>query len=195
MSWTPLWSGLESQTHCCISGTPRKQQFTVSASVTLYVHTKLLLLLLLLNRFSRVQLFAILWTTAHQAPLSMGFSRQEHWSGLPFPPPGDLLNLGMEPMSMSPSLAGGVSSPRAPPVTLVKSLHFLGGQFLYLRSEEFLAVKWFRTKNVQQNHLKIFKNCSYRDPLPNQLNHIWVEALKCGIKKLFLRQLEFKPVY
>jgi len=43
--------------------------------------------LLLLSRFSRVQLCATPYTAAHQAPLSMGFSRQEHWSGLPFPPP------------------------------------------------------------------------------------------------------------
>ena len=43
-----------------------------------------------LSRFSRVWLFATLWTVACQAPLSMGFSRQEYWSGLPFPPPGDL---------------------------------------------------------------------------------------------------------
>ena len=47
----------------------------------------LLLLLLLLSRFSRVQLCAIPETAAHQAPLSLGFSRQEHWSGLPFPSP------------------------------------------------------------------------------------------------------------
>ena len=39
---------------------------------------------------SRVQLFATPWTVAHQAPLSVGFPRQEYWSGLPFPPPGDL---------------------------------------------------------------------------------------------------------
>ena len=45
----------------------------------------LLLLLLLLSRFSRVQLCATPWTAAHQAPLSMGFSRQEYWSGLPLP--------------------------------------------------------------------------------------------------------------
>ena len=38
--------------------------------------------------FSRVRLFATLWTVSLQAPLSMGFSRQEHWSGLPCPPPG-----------------------------------------------------------------------------------------------------------
>ena len=42
---------------------------------------------------------AIPWTVAHQAPLSMGFSRQEHWSGLPFPSPGDLPNPGVEPGS------------------------------------------------------------------------------------------------
>ena len=47
----------------------------------------LLLLLLLLSRFSRVRLCATPETVAHQAPLSLGFSRQEHWSGLPFPSP------------------------------------------------------------------------------------------------------------
>ena len=45
-----------------------------------------------LSRFSPVQLCVTLWTVAHQAPLSMGFSRQECWSGLPCPPPGDLPN-------------------------------------------------------------------------------------------------------
>ena len=47
----------------------------------------LLLLLLLLSRFSRVRLCATAEMAAHQAPLSLGFSRQEHWSGLPFPSP------------------------------------------------------------------------------------------------------------
>ena len=45
------------------------------------------MLLLLLSRFSHVQLCVTPWTAAHQAPLSLGFSRQEHWSGLPFPSP------------------------------------------------------------------------------------------------------------
>ena len=48
---------------------------------------------------SRVQVFATLWTVAHQAPLSMGFSRQEYWSRLPCPPPEDLPNPGIEPLS------------------------------------------------------------------------------------------------
>ena len=46
---------------------------------------------------SRVRLFETPWTVAHQAPLSMGFSRQEYWSGLPFSSPGDLPNLGIKP--------------------------------------------------------------------------------------------------
>ena len=54
-----------------------------------------------LSHFSRVQLFATLWTIAHQTPLSMGFSGQEEWSGLPCPPPGDLPNLGIEPSSLA----------------------------------------------------------------------------------------------
>ena len=52
-----------------------------------------------------VWLFATLWTVARQAPLSTGFPRQEYWSGLPFPPPGDLPDSGTEPTS--PALAGG----------------------------------------------------------------------------------------
>ena len=48
---------------------------------------------------SRVRLFATLWTVAHQAPLSIGFSREEYWSGLPFPSPGDLPDPGIEPRS------------------------------------------------------------------------------------------------
>ena len=57
---------------------------------------------------SHVQLFAIWWTVARQAPLSMGFFQQEYWSGLPFPPPGALSNPGIEPTSpVSPALAGG----------------------------------------------------------------------------------------
>ena len=57
-----------------------------------------------LSHFSRVQLFATPWTIVHQAPLSMEFSRQEYWSGLPCPSPGGLPNPGIEPLA--PALAG-----------------------------------------------------------------------------------------
>ena len=57
-------------------------------------------MLLLLSRFSCVRLCATLWTIAHQFPLSMGYSRQEYWSGLPFPSLGDLSNPGIKPVSL-----------------------------------------------------------------------------------------------
>ena len=55
-----------------------------------------------------VRLFATLWTVGWQAPMFMGFCRQEYWNELPFPSPGDLPNPGTEPQSLaSPALAGG----------------------------------------------------------------------------------------
>ena len=59
----------------------------------------------MLSLFSCVQLFEILWTVAYQTPLSMGFSRQEYCSRLPFPTPGDLPHPGTKPVSLA--LAGG----------------------------------------------------------------------------------------
>ena len=59
------------------------------------------------SRFSHVRLFVTLWTVADQAPLSMGFSKQEYWSGLPWPSPGDPSDSETELMSLtSPALAG-----------------------------------------------------------------------------------------
>ena len=63
---------------------------------------------------SHVRLFVTPWTVAHQAPLSMGFSRQEYWSGLPFPSPGDLPDPGIAPGS--PALQAD-SLPFEPPGT------------------------------------------------------------------------------
>ena len=60
-----------------------------------------------LSRFSCVQLFATLWFVADPAPLSMGFSRQEYWSGLPCPPPGGLPNTGIEPTSLTSLASAG----------------------------------------------------------------------------------------
>ena len=74
------------------------------------------------NSFSCVRLFATPWTVAHQAPPSMGYSRQEYWSGLPFPSSGDLPDPGTEPES--PALQGD-SFPTEPPG---KPLHCLDSQ-------------------------------------------------------------------
>ena len=67
----------------------------------------------------------MLWTVGHQVPLSMGSSRQEHWSGLPFPPSGDLLDPGTEPASLvAPTLAGWIFTIKPPGKPLT-------GQVLY----------------------------------------------------------------
>ena len=71
-----------------------------------------------------VQLFATPWTIAHQVPLPMEFSRQEYWSGLPFPKPVDLPNPGIEPVSLvSSTLAGGfltTAPPESKPLSFLK---------------------------------------------------------------------------
>ena len=70
-----------------------------------------------LSHYSHVQLFVTPWTVAHQAPLTMGFSRQEYWSGLPCPLPGHLPDPGIEPTSLTSSALAGTFFflPLAPP--------------------------------------------------------------------------------
>ena len=64
---------------------------------------------------SRVQLFFTLWTVACQTPLFMGLSRQEYWSGWPFPSPGDIPDPGIKPMSSaSPALVGRIFTFKSP---------------------------------------------------------------------------------
>ena len=69
-----------------------------------------------MKSLSRVQLFAIPLTTAHQAPPSMGFSRQEYWSGLSFPSPGDLPDPGIEPRSPALQADALTSEPPGKPL-------------------------------------------------------------------------------
>ena len=67
-----------------------------------------------LSHFSRVWLFVTPWTVAHQAALSMGFSKQEYWSGLPCSLPGDIPDLGIKLTAQSPALAGHYYHLRSP---------------------------------------------------------------------------------
>ena len=96
------WSGLHK---CSVSPggdlIPRERQracfcYSVYQALNSFFYMKLCVCVL-----SRNQLFAVPWTVACQAPLSMGFSRQEHWSGLPFPSPGDLPNPGIKLTSLA----------------------------------------------------------------------------------------------
>ena len=88
---------------------------------------------------SHVQLFVTPWTVACQAPLSMGFPREEYWSGWPFPSPGNLPNPGIEPGS--PTLAGGFLPSWATEETWINIKHLLNsGSF---------GRKWFSLNYLQ----------------------------------------------
>ena len=103
--------------------------------------------LCVLSRFSHVQLFVTLWTVALQAPLSVGFSSQEYWSGLPCPPPGDLPNPGIKPSSLALKADSLLSEP---PGKIFHSCSLLnwGSSFLVLVFWEFR--KWIGTKFCQK---------------------------------------------
>ena len=86
----------------------------------------------LLSHLSRVRLFATIWTVAHQAPLSVGFSRQGYWSGLPFPLLGDVPDPGVEPRPPALQVDSLSSEPPGKPFSLMEQSRYsaghLGGQ-------------------------------------------------------------------
>ena len=78
----------------------------------------------MLSHFSRVRLFVTLWTVACQAPLSMGFSRQEYWSGLPCSLPGEIPDQGTKPISLvSPALVAKFFT-----LDVILSMSFVSGE-------------------------------------------------------------------
>ena len=93
----------------------------------------------MLSCFSHVQLFVTFWTVACQAPLSMGFSRQEYWNGLPYPLPGDLPDSEIELTSLpSPALVGG----------------------FFIISATYGSSKYFHCGN-KFNWMALFQNCKF----------------------------------
>ena len=110
--------------------------FRILSNLILSVSSKVLLMtffwrfsfyawFLLLSHFSHVQLCMTLWTVACQAPLSIGFSRREYWSGLPFPPPGDLLTQGLNLHLLCLLCCQADSLPLLPPKKPLSSFKFL----------------------------------------------------------------------
>ena len=87
---------------------------------------------------SHVQLFETPWMVAHQAPLSMEFSRQEYWSGLPFPPPGDLPNPGIKPRSPALQADSLPSEPPGKPCEMNTILKFL--RMMWEKSHPFILI-------------------------------------------------------
>ena len=94
----------------------------------------------MLSHFSHVQLFVTLWTIACQAPLSMGFFRQECWSGLPYSPPGDHSDSGIEPASLCLLHSQAGSLPLVPPGKPHKAL--CSCMLSLLSHVQFFATLW-----------------------------------------------------
>ena len=120
--WQPLWLGI-ARKHWGIRMADWILDVTDQKSTicnTLWMRAKSLqscvTLCVYVKSFSRVWLFATPWTVAYQAPPSMGFSRQEYWSGLPYPFPVDLPDPGIEPRS--PAFQADVSTFEPPGMSL-----------------------------------------------------------------------------
>ena len=106
-----------------------------------------------LSHFSHVWLFVILWIITQEAPLSMRFSRQEYWSGLQYPPPGDLPDLGIEPASLLASaLAGRFFTLEPPGKPLFKHIYPLKTysfhQFHVCHLSYAVAVKYYQFHKI-----------------------------------------------
>ena len=107
-----------------------------------------------LSLFSRVWLCETLWTVACQAPQSVGFSRQVYWNGLPCPPPGDLPDPGIEPMSLtSPALAGGFFTTSATWAAPVVHTYLLIYIHTYVRPVLYMCVRMHaRVCSIASSH-------------------------------------------
>ena len=107
-----------------------------------------------LSCFSCVQLFVTPWTVAHQAPLSMGFSRQEYWSGLPCPPPGDLPDPGIKPGSfMSP--APGCGFLALPPPGKPRGLLSIRDQTYFVKGQHVICAEVYGVSLTRNSRISV----------------------------------------
>ena len=123
---------------------------------------------------SRVRLFVTPWTVAHQAPLSVGFSRQEYWSGLPFPSPGDLPNPGIEPRS--PALQADALTSEPPGKPSHHYLHYLhhsltSGQKTGGIQSRLLTENWIKGLLSMAPHIRIRPSFPFSQSLPSGSFH------------------------
>ena len=107
-----------------------------------------------LKLLSRVQLFVTPWTVAHQAPLSMEFSRQEYWSGLPFPSPGDLPDPGIELGSLALQADVLPSEPPGKPLIMYRNVAIWLFFFFFCLSHSFTVGKHLEV--IYPNALRSF---------------------------------------
>ena len=98
----------------------------------------------MVKSLSRVRLFMTPWTVAHQAPPSMGFSRQEYWSGLSFPSPGDLLNPGIKPGSPALQAESLPSEPPGKPRILIEVSYHISFRIVIKTTSLFNMYHFFK---------------------------------------------------
>ena len=108
------------------------------------------------------QLFSTPWTVAHQALLSVGFSRQEHWSGLPFPTPGDLSDLGSNPRFLQPLQCSPIltTEPPGKPLGGLEELPAVDLKFTLKGTHEFYPVAPVLVTGVTREGLRVYALCA-----------------------------------
>ena len=127
----------------------------------------------LMCMLSRVQLFVTLWTVAHQAPPSTGFSRQKYCSRFPFPPPGDLPNPAIKPVSLT--LAGRffTAEPPGKPTSRSKPI------VKYVRDSQDYSQVWGFTKTHRTQHVVIIMaEIGYSEKIQNQPMEKWMSEVQ-----------------
>ena len=122
---------------------------------------------------SHVQLFATSWTVAYEAPQSMGFSRQEYWSGLPFPSPEDLPNRGIEPRS--PALQADALPPEPPEKPLAEIVTLWASNSTKCRV--FRELKTYHIKSCTQKFIAALLTTGRkgREVIQMSTNSYWVK--------------------
>ena len=140
-------------------------------NVTYFYTTEYMCVCVWVGVFYCVWLFVTPWTAAHQAPLSMGFHRQEYWSGLPFPSPGDLPDPGIKPTSLDlPPLAGRSLSTAPPRKPQMCVFHHLNNGLLkrqattcllpcYQASGLFQKWSWYLPQTFQSSPFQRIAGC------------------------------------
>ena len=136
--------------------------------------------LMKVKSLSCVRLFATPWTVAYEAPRSVGFSRQEYWSGLPFPSPGDLPNPGIEPGSPALQTDALPSEPLGKPQTLMSTLMYYSVNIKVKRAQG-------PTSYVKDPKcLQIVRNCTWK-------SYVLIQCRDPGFPKTNISQCLQRP--
>ena len=141
--------------------------------------------------FQHSQLFATPWTEAHQAPLSVGFSRQECWSGLTFPSPGDLPNPGIEPRSPALQADSLLTELQGKPPNNAVRLQLLKVPYVQIHETEIFISLTFKNSGFQYSKKKKKKShfiikCKYLQQVTIQTFKGFLEAFEVLSNNLWI---------